>query len=152
MVDLENRPGTTLSVSGSNFLGMILTFKFSKRVKMVIFGRFFIKKVMVCSRKLLPVRKWSTLGGSITFPNRLMACVTQNSRHSSAAEPPRRHLCNICTFKYFERATPRGGYFLAGRIRTSYRTNTSVGGTSQDLKTTRGGCRRAGEGARHMYM
>lgn len=56
------------------------------------------------------------------------------------------HPCHVFTFKYFERATLRGGYFPAGRIRTSYRTYTSVGasprGTSRQsvALAPRGGC------------
>jgi hypothetical protein len=42
--NFEAPPGTTLSLSGSNFLGLILTFNFSKRVKKALFGRFEKKK------------------------------------------------------------------------------------------------------------
>jgi len=36
----QTRPGTTLSFSEITFLGMMLTFNFSKRVKMALLGRF----------------------------------------------------------------------------------------------------------------
>jgi hypothetical protein len=88
---------------------------------------------MTSSEEMVHIDRWYVLLKILDIVTTFLCCC---GRGASAEAHP----CHVFTFKYFERATLRGGYFPAGRIRTSYRTYTSVGVTSWDLETKCGSC------------